>query len=63
LISFQIVPHNFFISFMLSQILLQLLYKILLCNLPPFLILCFKILHFVLHPYQGIVLQHLFTIL
>ncbi len=60
LITFQLVPHNSFIKFMLSCILFQLLCKIFLCNLPPFLKLCLRILHLVLRPHQGGVFQHLF---
>jgi len=51
LISFQLVLQKKFISFMLSQILLQLLYKIFLCNLPPFFRFCLKVLQLFLHPH------------
>jgi hypothetical protein len=41
---------------MLSQILFQLLCKIFLCNLPPFLKFCLKVFHLVLRPRSCIVL-------
>jgi hypothetical protein len=63
LISFQLVHHNFFINSMLSQIFFQLICKILLYNLSPFLRFCLKILHLIFCPHQSIVLQHLFIIL
>ncbi len=48
LINVQLVPQNSFISFMLKQILFQLLRKIFLHNLPPFLALKSFVLFFVL---------------
>ncbi len=50
-ISFQLVLHNSFISSMLSLIILQLLCKIFLCNLPPFLRFSLKILDIVFCPH------------
>jgi hypothetical protein len=56
LISFQLVPYNFFISSMLNQILLKLLCKIFLYNLLPFLRFCLKILHLVLCRHHHVIL-------
>jgi hypothetical protein len=56
LISFQLIPQKNFISFMLSQILFQLLCKIIFYNLPPILLFYLRMLHLVICPHQGIIL-------
>ncbi len=62
LISFQLVPYNSFISFMLSQIVLQLLHKIFFCNFPLFLKFWSIIFHLVICLHQGTLEEkHIFS--
>ncbi len=55
MIYLQLIHDVLFISFMLNQILFQLLCKVFLYNFPPFLRLCIKILHLVFCPHQTFV--------